>query len=44
MILVDTSVLVDYLRAPTDRVLQVLETHTAAVCGVIRAEILAGVP
>jgi len=41
MILVDTSVLVDYLRAPSDRVLQILEAH-AAICGVIYAEILAG--
>jgi predicted nucleic acid-binding protein len=43
MILVDTSVLVDYLRAPSDRVLHSLETQSAAICGVIRAELMAGV-
>jgi hypothetical protein len=43
MILVDTSVLVDYLRFPSDRVLYLFQTYEAAICGVIRAEILAGV-
>jgi predicted nucleic acid-binding protein len=43
MILVDTSVLVDYLRAPSDRVLEFFQTREAAICGVIRAETLAGV-
>jgi predicted nucleic acid-binding protein len=42
MILIDTSVLVDYLRAPTDRVLRLFEKNAAAICGVTRAEILAG--
>ena len=42
MILVDTSVLVDYLRSPTDHALRVLEKNGAAICGVTRAEILAG--
>jgi len=42
MILVDTSVLVDYFRAPSDHTLKILEANQAAICGVIRAEILAG--
>jgi predicted nucleic acid-binding protein len=42
MILIDTSVLVDYLRAPSDRVLRLFEQNHAAICGVIRAEVLAG--
>ena len=42
MILVDTSVLIDYLRTPADRVLRLLEKNEAAICGVTRAEILAG--
>jgi predicted nucleic acid-binding protein len=42
MILVDTSVLVDYLRLPSDDILRTLESNQAAICGVIRAEILAG--
>jgi len=42
MILVDTSVIVDYLRSPTDRVLNLLQENAAAVCGVTRAEVLAG--
>jgi len=42
MILIDTSVLVDYLRSPTDHVLHLFEEKSAAICGVTRAEILAG--
>lgn len=42
MILVDTSVLVDYLRSPSDRALRLFEENEAAICGTIRAEILAG--
>jgi predicted nucleic acid-binding protein len=32
-----------YLRSPSDRVLEHFQTQEAAICGVIRAEILAGV-
>ena len=42
MILIDASVLVDYLRSPTERILRVFEENEAAICGVTRAEILAG--
>jgi len=33
MILIDTSVLVDYLRSPTDDVLRLFEKNAAAICG-----------
>jgi predicted nucleic acid-binding protein len=42
MILVDTSVLVDYLRARTPRVRKLLVERQAAICGVVRAELLCG--
>jgi predicted nucleic acid-binding protein len=42
MILLDTSILVDYLRAPTQRVLNIMQQSGAAVCGVVRAEVLHG--
>lgn len=42
MILIDASVLVDYLRLPTDRVLRQFQYNEAAICGVTRAEVLAG--
>jgi predicted nucleic acid-binding protein len=42
MILIDTSVLVDYLRSPADRTLRLFEKNGAAICGVTRAEVLAG--
>ncbi len=42
MILIDTSVLVDYLRSPTDQTLRAFEENAAAICGVTRAEVLAG--
>ena len=42
MILLDASVLVDYFRSPTDRVLRLFEENEAAICGATKAEILAG--
>jgi predicted nucleic acid-binding protein len=42
MILVDTSILVAYLRSPTKYVSQMMQQYDAAVCGVIRAELLHG--
>ena len=42
MILIDTSVLIDYLRSPTDHALRQFEEHSAVICGVTRAEVLAG--
>jgi predicted nucleic acid-binding protein len=43
MILVDTSILVDYLRQPSDEILNLFQTQKSTICGVIRAEVLAGV-
>jgi len=42
MILVDTSVLIDALRKPLPKIQQLFVTHQAALCGVIRAEVLHG--
>lgn len=43
MILLDTSVLIVYLRTADARLAGLFATHGAAVCGVIRAEIWHGV-
>src|SRR5262245_5358208 len=42
MILVDTSVLVDYFRTKDKKLLAEMKANGGAVCGVIRAEILQG--
>lgn len=42
MILVDTTLVVDYLRAPTAHMIQIIKDHDAAICGVTLAEIYAG--
>ena len=42
MILVDASVIIEYLRSQDPNLLGVLQSHGAAICGVTRAEILAG--
>jgi predicted nucleic acid-binding protein len=42
MILVDTSVLIEFLRTKDRRLAQHFQTLAVASCGVIRAEILAG--
>ncbi len=42
MILLDTSVLIDYLRSHDAKLLGVMQSHNAAICGVTRAEILHG--
>ena len=42
MILVDTSVLIDALRKADSKLQQLFIMHGAAICGVIRAEILYG--
>ncbi len=42
MILVDTSVLVSYIKRPTPAVREVFASLDCAICGVIRAEILHG--
>jgi predicted nucleic acid-binding protein len=42
MILVDSGVLIDFLRTKDRRLGQFFQTLPVATCGVIRAEILAG--
>ena len=42
MILLDTSVLIDYFRTSDRRLLALMQQHAAAICGVTRAEVLHG--
>jgi predicted nucleic acid-binding protein len=42
MILTDTSVVIDYLRAPTSRLVKIIQANKAAICGVTFAEVYAG--
>ena len=42
MILVDTSVIIDYSRGKDAKLMALLPTVSPAVCGVIRAELLCG--
>ncbi len=42
MILVDASVIIEYLRSQSPKLLSVLQSNGAAICGVTRAEVLAG--
>lgn len=42
MILIDTSVLIDYVRSKDAGLLLKMQNHGGAICGVVRAEVLAG--
>ncbi len=42
MILADTSVVIDYERAPTPRLQQIIHNHQVTICGVTVAEVYAG--
>lgn len=42
MILTDTTVVVDYLRAPTARLVKMIKGRQAAICAVTLAEVYAG--
>lgn len=42
MILADTTVVIDYLTAPTVRMVKILRRHAPAICGVTLAEVYAG--
>ncbi len=42
MILTDTSVIIDYLRAPTARLVKIIQAQQAAICGPTIAEVYAG--
>ncbi len=43
MILIDTSVVIDYTRGKDAKLAAVLPTVSGAICGVVRAEMLCGV-
>jgi predicted nucleic acid-binding protein len=42
VILVDTSVVIDYVRTSDPKLIALFQTHNAAICGVTRAEVLWG--
>jgi predicted nucleic acid-binding protein len=42
MILAETTVVIGFLKAPTPRVLQIIQDHQAAISGVTVAEVYAG--
>jgi predicted nucleic acid-binding protein len=42
MILVDTNVIISYLKKPDPKILGLFQAHQAAVCGITRAELLHG--
>jgi predicted nucleic acid-binding protein len=42
MILVDASVIIEYLRTPSPNLLAAMQAGDAVICGATRAEILAG--
>ena len=42
MTLVDASVIIDYLQTQSSSLLSTLQSSSAAICGITRAEILAG--
>jgi len=42
MILVDSTVLIDYFRKKDQKLLSLMKTQGGAVCGIVRAEILHG--
>lgn len=42
MILTDTSVVVDYVRGQDTRLVALVPTLPAAICGMVRAEVLCG--
>jgi predicted nucleic acid-binding protein len=42
MILTDTTVVIDYLRAPTVHLVKIIQVNQAAICGATIAEVYAG--
>ena len=42
MILTDTTVVIDYLRAPTVRLVKIIQANQAAICGPTVSEVYAG--
>ena len=44
MILADSCVIIDYLRNPTPEAKKIFSRNEIAICGVVKAEVLRGVP
>jgi predicted nucleic acid-binding protein len=42
MILVDASIMIDFLRTPDPRMRNLLNQHQGAICGITKAEVLHG--
>jgi predicted nucleic acid-binding protein len=42
MILAETTIVIDFLRAPTPRLLKIIQDNQAAICGVTLAEVYCG--
>ena len=42
MILVDTCVIINYLRTPTPKIKKIFQKNEIAICGVVMAELLRG--
>jgi predicted nucleic acid-binding protein len=42
MILIDASIIIEYLQTQNATLLSVMQTNQAAICGVTRAEVLSG--
>ncbi len=42
MILVDTSIIIDFWQSPSERIKTVFQTQATCICGVTRAELLHG--
>jgi hypothetical protein len=42
MILTDTTVVIDFLRAPTVHLVKIIQTNQAAICGATLSEVYAG--
>ena len=42
MILTDTTVIIDYLRAPTVLLVKMIQANKAAICGATISEVYAG--
>lgn len=42
MILVDTNIIIDYWKKPSDRITEIFKKEDIAICGVIQAELIHG--
>ena len=44
MVLVDTNIIIDYWKAPDDKMTDFFEKEDIAICGVVEAELIHGAP